>query len=323
LGINHLNRTSTFYHHENNSIDVVLPKNLNFEEDYEITASHFRVVRRAVENGIKIRRIDFSQLREMSTSAALVLASTVDQWKIRVKGRLKADLPTWDKGVLSLLYQMGYFELLGLPLPKEEKLPSSSIQFLKFTRGQVGSNDPGMIALNMRKSIEEIVGGQIKRPQLFEGLSEAITNVCHHAYTDIQDDKRKYWWVSASFDRECKELKITFYDKGVGIPRTLPAHDLFEMIRQLFWSWGDSQKIEAAMELGRTSTERAERGKGLQNLVRFAQAHTKGRIRIYSIKGGYEESFEIVDNGVKRGSRRLGDYRTSIGSTLIEWSVRL
>ncbi|WP_193213631.1 hypothetical protein [Luteolibacter marinus] len=300
----------------------MLPAHLNFEADYDETASNLRILRRAVENGVRIRTIDFSRLKKMSTSAALVLASTVDQWNIRVKGKLKADLPSWDERILVLFYQMGFFDLLGLPQPKVE-LPTSKIEYLKFSRGQVGEADPGSIAVELRKRIEEIVGIRIKRPELFEGLSEAITNVCHHAYNEVNDDRRKYWWVSASFNRENKELKVTFYDKGVGIPRTLPAHDLFEKIRTFFFGWGDSQKIEAAMELGRTSTKKAERGHGLQNLVRFARAHSRGRIRIYSIKGVYEEVFEVVDNQVKSSSFRPEDFRTSIGGTLIEWSVTL
>jgi len=303
-------------------ITINLPERLNFLEDYEDTCSHFAILRNAVEKGWRIKRLDFSKISSISTSAALVLASTVDQWKERVRGRLKADLPSWQADITRLLCQMGYFELLGLRKPAHE-WPRGDTTFLPFMRGKVGGEDSGAMAKQLRVNIENMVGGSIRKHFLFEGLSEAITNVSQHAYTDVVDDKRKYWWLSASFNSVTRELCVTFYDKGVGIPKTLPAHKLFEKIKLVFDAWSDSKKIEAAMEIGRTSSGMEERGKGLQNLIEFAKAHEIGKVRVSSLRGCFEEAYETGQSGEQEMGRSRTDFRHSVGGTLIEWSVIL
>ena len=248
LGINESNYKNVGYSYNDKKLDIVLPEALDFESNYEDTASHFRVLRKAVERGTKIRRIDFSQIKTLSTAAALVLASTVDQWRERVSGKIKADLPSWEHDIKKLLCQMGYFELLDLPKPAQT-WEDGTITFIPFIRGRIGEGAPGEKAKQLRIQIEEIVGKSIKRMPLFEGLSEAITNVCQHAYDGVSDEKRKYWWLTASFDAASRELCVTFYDKGLGIPKTLPAHRNFERILKFFWTWSDSKKIDAAMRL--------------------------------------------------------------------------
>ncbi len=307
---------------ESRHISITLPERLNFQEDYDNTCSHFTILRNAVENGLRIKRLDFSKISSISTSAALVLASTVDQWKERVRGKLKADLPSWQADITRLLCQMGYFELLGLKKPPI-KWPVGEITFLPLMRGKVGGEDSGAMAKQLRLNIENIVGGSIKKHFLFEGLSEAITNVSQHAYTNVIDDKRKYWWLSASFNSVTRELCVTFYDKGAGIPKTLPAHKLFEKIKLVFDAWSDSKKIEAAMEIGRTSSGMEERGKGLQNLIEFAKAHEIGKVRVSSLRGCFEEAYETGQSGKQEMGRTRTDYKHSVGGTLIEWSVIL
>ena len=322
LGINELNFDSVGYSYNEKKLDIILPESLDFESNYELTASHLRVLRKAVEKDTKIRRIDFSRIKILSTSAALVLASTVDQWRERVSGKIRADLPTWGHDIRKLLCQMGYFELLNLPAPVKT-WDDETVTFLPFIRGRIGEDAPGEKAKQLRIKIEEVVGKSIQRRPLFEGISEAITNVCQHAYDGVSDEKRKYWWLSASSDASSRELRVTFYDKGLGIPKTLPAHRNFERFLSLFGSWPDSKKIEAAMKIGRTASGLEERGKGLQNLIEFAKAHSKGGLPVRSLKGTYEEAYETGVDHQQIRNVALQDHKCSIGGTLIEWSVLL
>lgn len=323
LGIDETNYRNVAYGIAEKRLVLALPEELDFDENYEITTSHLRILRKAVETGTKIRRIDFSRIKKLSTSAALVLASTVDQWKDRVKGSLKAELPTWGMDITRLLCQMGYFELLDLRRPPQNWEDSSGITYLPFLKGRVGEDKPGEKAKHLRVEIEKLVGEKIKKHLLFEGISEAITNVCQHAYEGVNDERRKFWWLSASYDDLSRELRITFYDKGIGIPKTLPAHKKFEIIRQLFHAWTDSRKVKAAMEIGRTASGLSERGKGLQNLIEFAKAHTRGSLRVTSLRGSYEEFYESMSDGQRPPQISRKDHRCSIGGTLIEWSVIL
>ena len=302
-------------------LTIELPERLDCDSNYEETVSHFSVLREAIYSGKRIRSLDFSRIRHISPSAALVLASEVDQWNQRTGGRLRANLSTWDEDIKRLLCQMGYFELLHLEKP-QTAWPKKSLTFLLFKRGEVDRRDGGQLAKQLRIDIEAIVGQRIKKHFLFEGLSEAITNVGQHAYRDVADYRRKQWWLSASFDSDTRTLCVTFYDQGDGIPKTLPRSGFFETIKDRFNAWSDSEKIQAAMGVGRTSSGKAERGKGLQNFVEFAKAHRRGALSIYSLNGAFTQAFSD-DGETQRVESRRQDFENSIGGTLVEWSVTL
>ena len=300
-----------------------LPERLDFNGAYEATASHFQMLRNAVQGRREVSTLLFNDIKHVSPSAALVLASEVDRWNQREQGDLRADIDSWDKNVERLLCEMGYFELLGIPCPSDVG-KRGEMTFLRFKRGTVGAKDLGKLAQQLRFEIESLLGFPIKKHFLFEGLSEAITNVSQHAYPDTNGYHVKQWWLSASYDSRAGELCVMFYDQGAGIPGTLPKWKLFERVKDMFGTWSDSQKIEAAMEVGRSSSGLKERGKGLQNLLEFARAHREGCLSIYSSRGMYKMTSKR--NGAAMAplttTQRL-DFENSVGGTLIEWSVKL
>ncbi len=296
---------------------IMLPQRLDFEENYESTVEHFRILRDATRRRLRVRKLQFDEIEFISPAAALVLASEVDRWNQSVGGRLRADVSSWNVDIRRLLCEMGFFELLKLPRP--QVAPSkNTVTFLNFISGESGVGDTGKLAQQLRINIEAIVEKGIRRRYLFEGLSEAITNVSQHAYPNSFNQHKKQWWVSASFDKQHHELYVMFYDQGAGIPKTLPSSEFFESMRSLFGRWSDSQKIQAAMEYGRSATGKTERGKGLSNLVEFAKVHEQGRLSIYSQRG----LFRIAHKDLQQVNDRR-DHKNSIGGTLIEWSVKL
>lgn len=300
---------------------IVLPATLDFEKNYEVVVSHFQTLRAANKQS-RLRNLGFQNIRHISPSAALVLASEVDRWNQRTGGRLKALVDTWHEDVKRLLCQMGYFELLQITVPPAVAAASASTTFLPFKRGDLNDRNAGLLAKKLRIEIEGVLGFAIKKHFLFEGLSEAITNVGQHAYPDANSGAAKQWWVSASYDKKDRRLCVMFYDQGAGIPVTLPSSEFFENLKELFNTWVDSQKIEAAMQIGRSASENTERGKGLQNLTEFAKSHAEGQLSIYSLRGMYRlVSKRNGGNSVVTTERR--DFKNSIGGTLIEWAVRL
>lgn len=68
---------------------IDLPCYLDFNENYETTASHFAVLRQAVFQNKPIKGLLFDNIRNISPSAALVLASEVDRWNQMVKGAIE------------------------------------------------------------------------------------------------------------------------------------------------------------------------------------------------------------------------------------------
>jgi hypothetical protein len=301
---------------------IRLPERLDFESCYEITAAHFSLIGQCLKKGFRLRSLDFSMLIHISPSAALVLVSLVDIWNEKVGGRLRAAHKTWNPEVKVLLCQMGYFELLGLPRPTE--VPESlKITFLEFVRGSAGSSQSGAHAKQLRIDLERIVGQKIKRQFLFEGLSEAITNVGQHAYRTSRTGHRHFWWMSGSFNSVNRSLTVMFYDRGEGIPKTLPNSEFFDVIKEFFFSWKDSEKIQAAMAIGKTATGRRERGKGLQNFVEFARAQRTGKLSIYSLHGLHKMIWDVADTSEEPSSTHTHDYKHSICGTLIEWTVTI
>jgi len=159
---------------------------------------------------------------------------------------------------------------------------------------------------------------------LHMGLTEAITNVSHHAYPEYTKtkDRDKNWYLTGSYDTSTDRLKIVFYDQGIGIPEALPASRIGEQVAEFIANQGlasgrkDSMLIEAAMEIARTSTGQEDRGKGLNDLVEFAKQRQNGYISILSNYG----LFKIVVTNGKVSSSTFA-FKNKVPGTLIIWST--
>jgi hypothetical protein len=152
-----------------------------------------------------------------------------------------------------------------------------------------------------------------------------MTNVVNHAYppgslgTRIAH-LRNRWWMVGHFNRLRKELRILFFDQGVGIPVTLPKRFGREKLNEILGTLGvvdpnDGELIQAAMEIGRTKTELRHRGKGLNDFKKLLDACGGGRLAILSNHGVYEYTYPA--------DQHHWSLKDSIGGTLIEWSVPL
>ena len=148
-----------------------------------------------------------------------------------------------------------------------------------------------------------------------------MTNVVHHAYPDGADylypTIENQWWMSGSVNHNKDCLTAIFFDQGVGIPATLPATYAIEKISEFLANLGlmdtDAARIKAAINLGRTSTDRPNRGRGLLNIRQFIAQSERGKLRILSGKGEY-----IFNSD---GTEELKTHKQSIGGTLIQWLV--
>jgi len=296
---------------------IKLPPTLDLDENYEKTVTHFRNVRRGSQRQLKLKSLNFDDIEHISPSAALLLASEVDKWNQSISWRLKASHSSWKPQIKRLLYEMGYFELLHIKKPTD-LAEIKNTRFLKFIRGEVNNKRAaGELAKSLRIQIENASGCEIKRHLLFDGLSEAITNVTHHAYKSKSKRMFRMWWMAGAFDSEKNLVTITFYDHGRGIPNTLPASRFWEKLKHNFSSWNDGQKIMAAMQAGRSSTGRSERGKGLQNFLEIIKSHTGSILKIYSFRGCLIVKNNENTNALEYFQRT---HTNPIQGTLIEWS---
>ncbi len=297
--------------------EIALPAHLDLDDNYSATVRSFNKVRGASERRYRLSYLNFDQIRLVSPSAALLLASEIDRWNESIGGRIRAQDAAWDPDVKRLLCEMGLFELLNLKRPAGVEAAVNTT-FLPFMRGNVEDRThAGERAKLLRQQIEKVAGTEIKKHLLFDGLTEAVTNVCHHAYRKRGRNKRRYrpWWMFAAFSRDSNRITVSFYDHGLTIPGTLPASEKMERWRHRLGLWDDGQKIRAAMTIGRSATGKKGRGKGLRNFLELITVHSHSRLKIFSRNG----VLTVTNPGNNRIQYRSDVLETSLRGTLIEW----
>lgn len=302
--------------------ELTLPQNLSFEENYVETNNFFTALRRAAGRPRVSLKIDFTTLRNIGPAAALVLASELHCWQLnRLRGIRVVDIEDWHPGIAILLHQMGLFDLVNVVNPPAFRpIPNFPLHFIRFRSDKIAD---GSAATRLRTDLEHLTGKIPSWSHLYRGLTEAMTNVRQHAYPNVQEDdapiNTDLWWMFGAFEEEDRILTCVFFDRGVGIPATLPNKFTREHLASFFQRFGltqsDASMIEAAMVLGRTQTGARHQGRGLADIKRVVSQMPNGKLRILSGRGQYSYS-----------GKDPADTKTlpsSIGGTLIQWEITL
>ena len=316
----------------NFKITLNLPEKMDFHENYDSTIIHISAIRkltetnRASRKAYKLTAVNFDKLIKISTSAALVLTAELSKWDDTIRQRLRPAVDNWDNEILRQFTDLGFFDLFHNPPSKNiDNHNSSSVKLVKYIKGRCGDSKKTRI---LKEKLTNIVGDDISKwTFLRSGLDEAITNVSHHAYPDnhsfLEEDKN--WYLTGSYNNETKEIKIVFYDQGIGIPKSLPTSEVWERILGILSTKiprADRKKdevlLKAAVQLDRTSTEETDRGKGLQDLLEFIRQRGAGYLSIISLKGLFKLSVNNDKETVK-----TKHFDNSICGTLIIWSAIL
>lgn len=223
---------------------------------------------------------------------------------------------------------MGFFEILSVknpPPPAEIDEPHT-----KFIRFVSDTDVRGEFARVLKETIGDLANTKIEGRSLYEAIVEAMQNVIHHAYSiaDSDDVKKihRRWWMTGAYHSPTHQLQVVFYDLGVGIPATLPAKHGVEQIRKFLASLGlvnnDANLIYAAMELGRSGTGLAHRGKGLQQIKALVDDLGPGKLRIMSGRGEliYDSS---IDDPNEANKYTKVTHSQHLEGTLIQWELVL
>ncbi len=302
---------------------ICCPENLSLDENFKEVVQLINVIRgRSQRQRNEPIHIDFKPIRKIGPAGALVLAAELDRWNRVRRSKLRTiDVDKWDKDVRRLLREMGFFNLLQTSSGAPEDSIETNEQYVKF---RSGNKVDGKAINDLREFDLDPHVGVPGRHQLFAAVTEAMTNVMHHAY----DKKAVYhtpkdWWLSAMYNTNTKEIVILIYDQGAGIPTTLPRK-FGERLREIFPDkfFDDHGKmIQAAHELQRSATQEGHRGHGLERDVRsyIERLDCRGIYRVRSCKGEY--TLEIKDGGKK--SEFFQSFGKSLNGTLIEWRLLL
>jgi hypothetical protein len=310
---------------------VNLPVNLCLDENVDETLSFFGSLRyRTLLHGIPINRphrkriawvrgyTDFTTMRRISPGAALILAAEYDRIN-RVGSSIPntVDIKRWDPLVYSTLFNLGFFDLLGvaksgsanhiLPAPEKGNFIQAPMQ-----RGENANWEGASEAL---LNLFDAVGGDdTARVNLLGAVVDAIENVRGHAYSGRGPLQTRlippFWWLSGAADQMSKKLTLAIYDQGVTIPVTLPNKWAVSAILNTFLNlFGhsfdpdgpdyDGKALKAAMQLSTTATGLTQRGKGLSKIKDVVSQSKDGRLKVISRRGIYcfENGTETFQTG--------------------------
>jgi hypothetical protein len=277
---------------------------------------------------------DFAGIEFLSTSAALVLAAEYQRASEIVGGKPPVvNLDEWNDYVFQRLFQLGFFPLLGLvdgqvPTPVTN---NENVMTLRFWSGsdarETERADEMLMELAAFIDPNRELDDAISIP-LTSALSEAMVNVRMHAYP--KDYRFQYphinrWWLTGSADRTNRKLTVAIYDQGASIPVTFEkrmlSQKVIEFLRDVVPGTtdhafrSDAAQIEAAVRYGNSQSELPERGKGLPQMQEAIDACGNGKLLIFSRGGRY------IYSGPGKVTRDW--YKSSIGGTLIEWTLEL
>ena len=302
-----------------NSISLILPEEMNFSTHFDRTTVYILAIRKLIntsstkKKSFKLRRINFDGLKSISSSAALVLTAEISRWDDHSLSNLRPLTDNWDQDILERFIELGYFDLFqNNPYVDKKCVNNSKIRVVRYIKGNCGEPKHKILG----SQIEAIVGKEIEKWRFIRiGLDEAVVNVVHHAYPDIGDVRQnhKNWYLTGAYDTINKDLKISFYDQGIGIPKSLPASGIWENILgftstlPIIDRKKDEVLLKAAVQIDRSSTGDDDRGKGLPDMLEFIKMRGNGYISILSGHGLYK--FSIRNGKVKEKTVRRREVR--------------
>ncbi len=253
--------------------------------------------------------ICFDATKKLLPSGTLYFVASIDAILNNYPEKLSCNYPA-DEVVEQLFQHIGFLQRLGQSPRKA--ITADNVRYWQYLTGT-------SVDLSGFKSLfEKISLENDTKAGLYDGFTEAITNVIQHAYSDdrdVQDVVACKWWMFAQHRNG--QLDIAICDLGIGIPNSMISKpELSEIIPRIvarFKKRSHNALIEVAVESNRSRTKLAHRGKGLPDMLSFARTSEIGGFLIHSRRG----FFVCNANRTERGH----DYRRAITGTLIHWHI--
>jgi len=279
-------------------------------------------LRDAVSSGDKAVRLDFRKTGMVFSDGTLLFFSELSRLREMYPNAVFLCTPSKSDRVNQVLQHLGIFGLLSY---KSSVIPKRA-DVVTWRTVSSKDFDPNVIGELIDK-YASLVGS--RGAHMFRSASEAMGNAVRHAYLEPRNDglpepAEKKWWMFVREDED--EMSVAICDLGIGIPRSLPLKHPREFIQLALATVSvalkmpthrgkvDAHMIHAAMEINRTRTNVAGRGKGLTDLRRIVDEVKGGRLILISNRGRL-----VYSNGVysKHG------YERSIKGTLVLWTIPL
>lgn len=273
---------------------------LGDNESRKLMIDFLENIKRESKNN-KTIRISFAKTKDLHICGTLFFISTINEILSHGKCTTLCKRPA-DNTAEQLFQHVGILDLIGL----ESRLTISA-ENVKDWHLFEGVAVTASQLTPLFEEYNDLLKDE-RSSGLYGAITEAITNTIQHAYPGHDQNSSKKWWVFSQ--RKKSLLSIAIYDSGIGIPKSLKTK-IRELLRM-----SDSKIIENAVRSNETSTKLTYRGKGLPEMLTFAQRSDVGGFVIHSSKGffGYNST---------QGRIRGDKFRDSIPGTLIIWEFNL
>lgn len=285
---------------------LVFPERLNFISDYHGAITFFAELRHLLfDRKVRIINLDHTNQTEISPESALLLIAELYRSHERDKTKVKRCVCPADPSVCWVLHGVGYFKYFpGVHYP-------IAAQQRGYMRHDHDSRVRGASAKVLIQHFEKrVTFAPQGRETLYNALVESMNNVAEHAYPERRRNKLAYseWWLLGYFDDAAREISFSFYDQGLGIPRTIRARLRHELR-------SGASLIREAVERGISRTKVSTRGKGLPSLKKFVDASVDGTLVISS------HTSQCVFSKGKPPLEQT--WNIPLSGTLITWNIQL
>lgn len=308
-------KQALLYHLYSGEVGVEAPRHFRLEDD----EAHEQLVRFLIRlrNAFKSSKsicVDFRAVESAVAGGTLLFFSELHRLKMIYPYHVIRCIPPRENIVSQVFKHLKIFDFFN-HTSRVQPTRSDVVNWRTATSDVIdGSMVGGTLA-----AYQSLKGEKSKL--LYRGATEAMNNAVDHAYIEDRRDglpppPKKSWWLFCQEDDE--NAVVAVCDLGIGIPKSLPILYPEEIVRSLLARisngriTADSAMIEAAMQLSRTRTDIAGRGKGLPDARAIVDAVIGGKLYIFSNKG-----MLLYSDG--RYIRK--DYGKSIKGTIVVWVV--
>lgn len=322
------------------SLVLTMPEIFDFEANYEQSARLIAVFRRALENLVRIRYIDFSNMRVASVACSIVFTCYADLWKYSCAS-VHPVTNTWHSGIRELFSQLGFFKAMHYKDDLGTGDLSSSPYIFKGLRGYSINGERRTLDYfakdypSIRADMESLMGGSLNEAaqSYYRSISEAVTNIYHHAYGEKTGswfiDK---WWVSVAFDKIANELVVIVFDHGRGIPATAWETKMFSRYMRFLKGvdkkvplnclTGELQKnvLFLVFEQNASIAIRQGRGHGCADIRSLLGVIRGCRLSVISLQAKYSNK-HYKGHRTERG--KSWSLPVPLQGTLLEWRIPL
>lgn len=262
--------------------------------------------------------IDFSKVTQLHPCGTLLLVAEIERLLAAPNAGQKLSAVYPEDPIVEQMFQhIHLLERLGLE-PRISKINASNVVPWLYASGHEGDLDS--ISETLPHILTEGRNMEL-RTALLSGMAEAVANSSEHAYDKSRaacqtGETQQKWWL---FARQVgDDVAVVICDLGFGIPGTLEANWKEELGSYFKSRQGlkrrDHKMIELAFTVGKSSTNKRNRGKGLKDILKVVKEQKVGELSIYSNRGVY--ALNNLDS-----SETSLDEKNSIRGTIIQWKI--